>query len=687
MKVTYNWLKEFVDIRLSPRALAEKLTMAGIEVTSLEEKQGDSVLEIEVTSNRPDWLSVVGIAREAAAITNRKLKVVDSPQTIVHSKKSNKKNCGLSTMDYGLDIKIANKKDCPLYTAKIIHGVRVGPSPAWLKERLELIGCRSLNNIVDISNYILFERGEPLHAFDLDKLSLPLEIVVRRAKEGESIVTIDGIKRDLHEQVLIIASSDKPIAIAGIMGGRDSEVTSQTKNILLEAAVFDPLLTRRSRRLLGMQSESAYRFERGVDAQTAQGASWQAVNMIEKLAAGKLILAKSAGLVKPAKKIIALDCAYVCAILGAYIPAVKIKAILKGLGFMLTAAKKTLKVNVPAYRQDVNAGIDLVEEIARVYGYASIPSTLPSLQPQPAIPGSRELVALIKNILVGLGLNEVITYSLVSKGLLADFREEDSSLAPEILNPLSREQEVLRPCLTPSLASCVARNFNQQQDYVPVFELASVFKSTLGGPKEELALGLALAGTKSFLLEQGAVKEEAGLLHLKGIIETLCARIGIRELSFVTENPYAVSVYIGKEKAGVMSRLKKDILSRLDIKNKEVVCAELFLEKFFHYVDLAKKFTPAPRYPAITRAISLFLKEEAGVGQILQAALETGRPLLCEVKVIDYYRGKQTPAGFRGLTLSCLYRAQERTLTEAEVAPVHNLICGILTEKFGAQIR
>ena len=263
MKVTYNWLKDFVDIKIPPQALADKLTMAGPEVTSIDEREGDSVFEIEVTSNRPDWLSVIGIAREVAAITGKKLKISPTARITLPATKGNT-----------VEIKIENKKDCPLYSAKIIKEVTVAPSPDWLKNRLELIGLRSVNNIVDITNYILFTYGEPLHAFDLDKLS-SAGVSIRRAKKNEKIVTIEGTQNSLDTDILVIADERAPVAIAGIMGGKDTEVTFNTKNILLEAAVFDPVLTRRARRKLGMQTDSSYRFERGINSDLAINASWQ----------------------------------------------------------------------------------------------------------------------------------------------------------------------------------------------------------------------------------------------------------------------------------------------------------------------------------------------------------------------------------------------------------------------------
>ncbi len=331
MKVTYNWLKDFVNIEISPRALAEKLTMAGLEVVSLEEAQGDFVFEIEITSNRPDWLSILGVAREIAAMTGKKMKLGSRLEVL-----GSRQNLKPRTQNLNITIKIENTKDCPFYSARIIRDVKVGPSPDWLKKRLELLGCRSVNNIVDITNYYLFELGHPLHAFDLDTLNLE-QIIVRRAKAGEKITTIDNQQRLLGPEILVIADIDKPVAIAGVMGGKDTEVTQKTRNILIESAVFNPILVRRGRQKLGLQSESAYRFERGVDLEAAKNASLLAQELICELANGTPCGSKSLGAQKSIGALIKLDVAYVNKILGTNIPAFKIKQILSSLGFKLWA--------------------------------------------------------------------------------------------------------------------------------------------------------------------------------------------------------------------------------------------------------------------------------------------------------------------------------------------------------------
>ncbi len=544
-----------------------------------------------------------------------------------------------------------------------------------------------MNNIVDITNYVLFETGEPLHAFDLDKLA-ENTIIVRRAKKDEKLVTIDEEQRTLSPDILVIADQEKPVAVAGVMGGKDTEVSYSTKNILLEAAIFNPLVIRRARQKLGLQTDSSYRFERGIAAQTAQGASWRAVQLIEELAGGKCVALKDAGTSTTKKKIISLSVLNVSRILGVTMPPAKIKSILVNLGFQVKVKGKNIfSVGVPVHRQDVAIEVDLIEEISRIFGYEHIPTSLPEVKPQVNINTQRDLVSLIKNMLVGLGLNEVITYSLIDRDWLKDFNLSFAKTLG-ILNPLSKEQEILRPGIIPSLAKCVAFNLNQKQNHVDIFEVAKIFSGDAkSGPSEELVLGIALCGEKAMLLNKGLVKEELNLLHLKGIIESVFARLGIAGYNFKIDNACAVRVEKDGINLGFLAQLPKQTLNNLDIKNKEVVAAEIYLEEIFPLVNLRKKFISLPAYPGITRDISLLLREEIKITDIFPVIKEKAQPLLKEVNVVDFYKGKQIPEGHKGLTISCLYRSDERTLTEEEINPLHAAISAALQEKFNAQIR
>ncbi|MBI4706774.1 MAG: phenylalanine--tRNA ligase subunit beta [Candidatus Omnitrophica bacterium] len=678
MKVTYNWLKDFVEIKLSPQALADKLTMAGLEVKAIEEKEGDFVFEIEITSNRPDWLSVVGIAREVAAITGKKLNVKSLALNF-----KNFKHRALNINQFNINIE--SPKDCPLYTAKILHNVKVGQSPAWLKNRLEMVGCRSINNIVDITNYVLFEQGQPLHAFDLDKLSSK-EIIVRRAKQGEKLVTLDAAEKSLTKDILVIADKNNPVAIAGVMGGKDTEVTQDTKNILLEAAVFNPAVVRFGRQLLGLNSESSYRFERGVNTQAVEFASLRATRLMQDLSPAEYIGEKSSGRAGKNKKNIIFDALCVQEKLGIRVPNVQIKTILTHLGFSIkTKSKNALIIGVPGFRPDVNCAEDLIEEIARIYGYEKIKTTIPAVKPQAKFAGNRELVLLTKNILTGLGLNEAITYSLIDRELLSLYANTDA--VAEVRNPLSKEQEILRPVIVPSLLRCVSYNLNQNQELVNIFEIAKVYLPAGGVINEELHLGIVLCGERNLLLEQGKLKDKMSLLHVKGILEELASRMGIEDVAFSWETPDTAGAFVNKQKIGIIGCLTQQVLGKLDIKHKDVFILEVSLDKLFNCVSLKKRFTPLPKFPGIIRDISFVVKSSISVKEIIDVIKIAGKPLLENVEVTDYYQGRQIPAGSRGLTISCFYRLLERTLTEEEINPVHTSAARLLTEKFGATLR
>jgi phenylalanyl-tRNA synthetase beta chain len=679
MKVTYNWLKDFADIKIPAAELAEKLTMAGLEVKAIEEKAGDFVFEIEITSNRPDWLSVVGVAREAAALTGRELKRSHVTQ---HKSQAKEK----------FDIEIEDKKDCPVYTARIIRNVKVGPSPTWLKDRLELVGLRSVNNVVDITNYVLFEMGEPLHAFDLDKLS-GKAIIVRRAKNNEALDTIDGQARKLGADILVIADKQKPVAVAGVMGGKDTEVVSSTKNILLEAAIFNPVIVRRGRQKLGMNSDASYRFERGIDPQSVAAASLRASQMIIECCGGELVGAEACGSLSGKSTRVDFSLGCIKKYLGIDIPASRAKDILNSLGFQIkTKTKTVLTLGVPSWRLDVKAEIDLVEELARIYGFENIPSTLASVVLNNQKEKSQDHLSLIKDMLVGLGLNEVITHSLIERKSLEGFWEDKDSLV-EVSNPLSLEQELMRPLLMASLAGRVAYNLRQQNPCVDIFEVAKIYQLVSGKIREKYSLALALCGTNSrwFGPKIGHVADEPGFLHLKGIIETLFSRLGldIKKTKYCFIDSEQIEVLLGRERVGLLKKLSGEILEALDIKHKDVFVAELALEEMIlPKVNLEKRFRLAlvPRFPGISRDITLPVKIEIQFEDVANAIYGLKENLLVEAGFKDSYEGANVPDGIKRITVSCKYCSPDRTLTEEEVTPAHERIVKALQEKFQAKI-
>ncbi|MFC1657785.1 phenylalanine--tRNA ligase subunit beta [Candidatus Omnitrophota bacterium] len=681
MKVTYNWLKDFVDIRIPAETLAEKLTMAGHEVVRLEPRDGDVVLEFEITSNRPDLLSVIGIARETAAIIGRKLKPHTGYSKPVSAKESRTSRVHDSASKFF--IKVEDKRDCPLYTARVIQDVKVGPSPAWLKKRLELVGLRSVNNIVDITNYVLMETGQPLHAFDLNRLQ-GNGIFVRRAKPSETIILIDGQKCELSQEMLVIADSQKPVAIAGIMGGADCEVGKKSSAILLEAAVFDPIITRRASRLLGISSESSYRFERGVDAGFLESAVGLAQGLIVQLAGGQpVIYRKSASGKQATKKTVALKCSEIKRILGRDYTKREIKQTLSGLSFsMRQQSGKTYKVCIPSFRPDINQPVDLIEEIARISGYDQIPSCLPRIIPQGAeVYSSWIKTRQVKNILISQGLNEAVTYSLLSRRLVDEFGYPEAEIMT-VANPLSSEQEVLRPGIIPGLINCIAYNLNQRRRDIRLFEVGDIFRNN----REEPFLEIAYCAKKD---------EGEEISWLRGLLELLCQRMGIPKAKYkfrAQAHPayyfedISLSLEVDNKLCASAGRIKPSILKPFDIKDV-VFAAALNLKVLFSAMDKMKIYEKRPLYPGVTRDISIMLKENISFEDIITKILSLGIKPLSEIKYSDKFDGSQIPTGFKSLTISCIYRAKDRTLTAEEVDAFQQKVIDVLRTAFSAQQR
>ncbi len=691
---------------MAPQALADKLTMAGLEVTSLEEKEGDSVFELEITSNRPDWLSLIGVAREVGAISGHRLKAIG------HSLKARK----LSPITYHLaplSIKIENREDCPLYTATIIEGVKVVASPEWMQKRLRAIGLRPINNIVDITNYVLYETGQPLHAFDLDKLRPQTrdhrpetEIVVRRATDGEEIVTIDDIKRKLDREILVIADADGPIAAAGIIGGKDTEVSEETKNILLESAGFSPTLVRRGARKLGVSTDSAYRFERKVDPQGVTLAAQRAVELITKLAGGKISYkCQSVKVSKCQDKKITLSITKTEKLLGVKIPAAKIRQILLSLGFKsITYNSKLITVQTPSFRQDVSLEEDLIEEIARIYGYEKIPATLPYILPQSINPlklkhlagqsPDARLTHQMRNILIASGFSEVINYSLNPLDALKKNKTAGLIKPLGIENPLSKEQEILRPDLFFGLLNNIAYNINRKNNRLKIFELGRVF--TTGKDNyfsEKLALGLAVCG-RLHLDWQSIDKREAGLFDLKGCLEQVFSKLGIGQVGFVAGKfplfrPGAsFAVRLDNKEIGLIGEVDNFILDNYDIKQKNIFAAQVYLQDLAPYCNFKKKFEPYSPYPSSRRDISLLVKKDIPYGLIKEAINSCPQEgISCEAVLLEQYSGKQVPEGFQNLLISLEYSSFSRTLKDRDIDAIHREIIDKFTRDLGAKIR
>ncbi len=656
MKVPLSWLKEYIDVKLSPEELAHRLTMAGVEVSHIQKSGKNTILELDLTTNRGDCASIIGVAREVSALINR-------PLRLPRISEKDKKKKGI------IKVEIKDRKGCSRYTGRVIENVKVKPSPLWLKERLKSMGIKPINNVVDITNYVLFETGQPLHAFDLDKIK-EKKIVVRRAKEGEKITTLDGRKRILDKSILVIADGKRAIALAGIMGGENTQVTNKTKNILLESAYFDPIVVRRGTKRLNLFTESSYRFERDVDPKGVLTASRRVRDLILELAGGKEAAFVDRNLLSRKPKRITLRKERVNALLGTRLSWNQIKGILKRLGFKV----KGKLVEVPSYRREITREIDLIEEIARIYGYHRISSLLPegrvaSYSQEPL----ETLVPRIKEILVACGLREVINYGFISleEGKRMGFTPREII---KLTNPLTERQNIMRPSLIPGLLNNLIHNLNQGNSVVKVFELGRVFSPR----REQTALGALLSG-------------EGDIYDLKGILEALCEelaitspRFGSASLPFLLPGRVA-EVLIANRKVGLLGEMDPKVLSYFGIEKRAFIF-ELDLEEFL-LMRREKRFRKLPKYPAIVRDIALSLPEEITSEEIVQTIYSLGGELVEKVAFFDLYRGTQIPSSHKGLAYSISYRAKNRTLKDEEIKKLHQRISLGLEKRLEARIR
>lgn len=687
MRISLDWLKDFVEVRGGLEKVQQALTMTGLEVTGVVEAEGDSVMDIEITPNRPDCLSVLGVARELAAATGKILKIPASIKMYYM-----KKGPGRG----GAKIEIQDKKGCPRYVGCVIKNVKVGPSPKWLVARLNAMGVRSINNIVDITNYVLFETGQPMHAFDLDKLE-GKRIVVRRAKKGEGIVTIDGVKRELDPGILVIADKERPVAMAGIMGGKDTEISEGTKHVLLESAYFDPIVIRKTQRQLGLASESSYRFERGVDPGMILSASARAQEIIKDEAGGRLsgtVTDVGGRRIKAREIILELD--DIPRVLGIDIPSGKVMDLFNRLDLRsIKKGKGKIVVKVPSYRQDLEVGIDLIEEVARLYGYDKVPAKFPALIKDKSYEEERRdqvfLEKEAKRVLCSLGMNEIITYTLTSRSSIEALGIAFDNLV-RLVNPLSSNQEFMRPGLLSEMLEVLGWNLNRKNTLLQLFELNKVYLRDKDSNEiqEKMSLSLGMCGTTN-----GNWKDKSRAIDffdLKGIVESFLRALGIKDYtietadSFIFKDKMSAQIKIGSGAYGVFGEVKSEAARKFDIKEK-VYVADIDMEELFKRVDLKKRFAPLPRYPSIKRDISMLADDSVSASSIFEVIKNEAKDLVRSIDVFDLYKGQQIEPGKKSLAYTLEYRSDEGTLKDEEVVEIHKNIQETLVKKLGVQIR
>ncbi|RKQ61586.1 phenylalanyl-tRNA synthetase beta subunit [Thermovibrio guaymasensis] len=638
----------------------------------------DWIIEYEITTNRPDALSVLGIARELRAVLGRQITL---PETSYKE--------GDFEAQEEVSLKVLDGAACPRYEGFVVKGIENRESPLWLKVRLYLVGLRPINAVVDVTNYVMYELGQPLHAFDLRKLA-GREVVVRRARKGEKIRTLDGVERELSEEDLVIADSERPVAIAGIIGGEESGTDFSTEELFLESAHFEPMTVRRTSKRLGISTDASYRFERGADIESCEFAGKRALHLIQKLTGGEVAKGKVSFYPKPyTPKVIVFNPERATKLLGVNIPSRKAYDILTGLGFTVKKEREYVVVKVPSWRKyDVGREIDLIEEVVRIFGMKNVVSSYPLMHSEVKKNFEPFRVERVKELLSDLGLTEAINYSFIGESLYSKFNLQTGSLV-KIKNPLSEEWVYMRNFIFPSLVQNAVNNINRNEKDVFLFEAAKVFEPTEGElPKEILKLGIVMTGE----VPEGLFsKREVDFYDLKGVIEEVLSFLRLKgEFEREEEKDYlhpgqSARVKVKGETVGFLGKLHPDVLERFDVK-QDIYVAEVELGKL---LEMAKEerieFKQIPKFPPVMRDIAVIVDEDVPVAQI-EGVIERAAKYLYKVELFDVYKGKGVPEGKKSVAFSLTFRAPDRTLSDEEVNRVLDAIIEEL-EKVGAKLR
>lgn len=648
----------------------------------------DTIFEIGLTPNRSDCLSVIGIARDLAAKLGLKLKYPHS--TLVE---------GSETADSVIGVTVENPEFCPRYAARYVSGCTIAPSPEWLAKRLNAVGIRSINNVVDVTNLIMMESGQPLHAFDCDRLS-GKRIVVRTAEEGEQFTTLDNQLRVLTSADLVICDSERPVALAGVMGGLNSEIECTTTSILLESAFFKPAAIRKTSKRLGLHTESSHRFERGIDIDNVTRALDKAASLIVELAGG--VLAQGCLDVYPGKSdrtAITFRPEKANELIGIDLERDAILDILTRLECRVSnCADGSLAVIPPHYRIDIEREIDLIEEIARLNGYDKIPATMPVARVVSDRPTRhQEIEKLVRDLLVNNGMTEIINFSFTapdSAGKLLLNDDDPRRLAIKLCNPLVDEQSVMRTSLLPGLLETTARNMNFRSIDLKLFEMRRVYLPCEGEsmPREPLCIVGAITGSRD---GDGWSRpnEPVDFFDAKGIVETVLEFLDIGGVSWVTENPEpyyhpgkSCRIFAGREYIGSVGELHPSVQKNFEIEIP-VFCFELDFEKLVKLSRTKKTITAPSRFPDSTRDIAMLIPEELAAAKIIDCIRAEKSKEIEHVQIFDVYRGKGVPEGHKSVAVRIRYRSFERTLAEEEITSLHKKIIANLTDKLQVTLR
>jgi phenylalanyl-tRNA synthetase beta chain len=690
MKVQVDWLKEYVEINAPAAELGDILTMAGLEIEShefIDEEKGD-VLELNVTPNRGYCLSHLGVAREVSALMGGTFNPPDALNVLEKSYSS-------TPVEEKIAVENLEQNLCPRYAALVIKNVKPAPSPKWLCNRLQAVGLRPINNIVDITNFVMMEYGQPLHAFDRELLS-GNKIIIRNANKGEKFTSLDGRDLKLDVGVLVIADAEKPVALAGIMGGMNSQVTDTTKNIVLESACFDSSTIRKASKKYGLRSDSSYRFERGVDMEGVITAQARAACLIKEIAGGDICNGRIDVYPKIRENIrVGLRVASVNQLLGADFSAEKIKEIIFRLGLKIgTEIKdKTLQIEIPGFRPDLAREVDIIEEIARVDGFDKIATVLPVASVrQVHIAPKQSMLRKIREVLCHMGFSETVHFSFVDKGQAENYLSSFASAKDKTIplkNPLSSENDTMRTSLIPGLLKTIQNNLSKGQKPLKLFESGSIyFLDSKGKRIEKTVLTVVVLGPYELTPWKPRGKEY-DFYDLKGALDSLCSHFGL-QVTF-TENSNrsylltekSANCFAGGKELGYMGQLSQD---KTEIAEKVFVW-ELDLQKLEESLQPRPRFQSIAKFPKTYRDISILVDRKVTSQKASDLILKTGHPLLKQVELYDHFEGKKIQSDKKSLTFALSFQSKDKTLSDDEVSPLFEAIVQILKTELDASLR
>jgi phenylalanyl-tRNA synthetase beta chain len=693
MKIVYDWLKEFVDVTAPVADLRTRLSLAGVAIDAIEDTAAGPVLDAEITANRPDCLGHYGVAREVAAVYRLTPKPLAPKLTESRDKASD-----------ATRVEIQSPQLCGRYTARVLRGLKIQPSPDWLRKRLEAIGQNSINNVVDVTNYVMFELGQPLHAFDLDKIA-ENRIVVRQAHAGEKTRTLDGAERTLKADMCVIADASRAVAIAGVMGGAESEIGFASRNILIESAWFDAISVRRTSKALGLRTEASYRFERGTDPKMAEMASRRAAELIQQVAGGELL----AGVVdvyprREAPATIPVSRKEILRVMGADVPDRDVEEILAALGFQPSpkgtagSPDRSWDCVRPSWRGDVARSIDLIEEIARHYGYEKFPPRLPAAKRPAHRLSHAQSEDRLRERLIGAGYQEIVSIPLVDARHDEIFRAE--GVAPAVIgNPLAEDASVMRSTGLVGMVGALEWNLNHGQRNLRLFEIGRGYELRAGEPVETAVLTLSASGmSREKTLYEPA--REFTFEDLKGDLDRIGELAG--GFSWQSGGPSwlaaarAAQVSLSKSQVGSLGlpvgaagQLAQRIADQLKLR-QNIFLAELRLAPFYSGVEAeraTRRFAPIPRFPAVERDFSLVLPDGVAFAQVAGTIAALRIPELRAIEPADLFRGGQIPPGKFSLMVRVIFQSMDATLTDAQIADYSARIVAALETQLGASLR